>query len=230
MVLSAQQVQEFHDNGVVLAENVVTDGDLQPVIDELRAWIDHRARQLHSEGKIKQLHEDKPFENRLYYLAEQYPQFNEGLDIINIRGRGMFEFLLNDHLLDAVEQLLGTPEITCNPIQHIRSKMYNPQQSGGSTGNFPDVPWHQDAGVTWDEADESLILTCWIAMTDATRENGCMEVIPGVARGGYLDHTPDGGTQIRSELLPDRAPICAEVNKGGAVFMSQFTPDRKSVV
>ena len=48
-------------------------------------------------------------------------------------------------------------------------------------------------------------MTCWIALTDATVENGCMEVMPGVWKQGYREHQAEGGTTIRPDLLPDSA-------------------------
>jgi ectoine hydroxylase-related dioxygenase (phytanoyl-CoA dioxygenase family) len=81
-------------------------------------------------------------------------------------------------------------------------------------------------GVTWEEADHSDIITCWMPLVDATRENGCMEVIPGVNKLGYLHHQKEGGTMIMPELMPDLPVICAECPRGGVVFMSRFTPHR----
>ena len=42
------------------------------------------------------------------------------------------------------------------------------------------VPWHQDNGYTYVEPQEYL--TVWLALTDATEENGCPEVAPGAHR------------------------------------------------
>ena len=64
------------------------------------------------------------------------------------------------------------------------------------------VLWHQDNGYTFVEPQ--AYLTCWIALTDATPENGCVVVMPGAHRAGTLHHvdTPDrarsaGATMIR---------------------------------
>jgi ectoine hydroxylase-related dioxygenase (phytanoyl-CoA dioxygenase family) len=123
-----------------------------------------------------------------------------------------------------VECLVG-PEITCNPIQHIRAK----PPSEASTSGYYNVPWHQDSAVTWEEADASNIVTCWIALVDATVENGCMEVMPGVFRSGYLPHhSGEGGTTVRPDALPDAAPVAVPVKRGGAVFMHRCTPHRST--
>jgi ectoine hydroxylase-related dioxygenase (phytanoyl-CoA dioxygenase family) len=141
------------------------------------------------------------------------------------RGRHMFQFLLNDNVLDAMESLLGS-EITCNPIQHLRAK---PPLSCSPDGRDLDsVPWHQDSGVTWVEADDSEIITCWIALADATIEKGCMQVLPGVWKNGYLEHQKEGGTTIRPDLLPNATPRPVPVRKGGAVIMHRCTPHKST--
>ncbi len=229
MKLSTEQVSAFHEEGVLVAENVVTDEDLAPIIAEYSAWIDKKARELKAAGKISDLHEGADFAHRFALLYAQSREIESGLDIMFMRGPAMFEFLRNPNLLDAVESLLGTSEITCNPIQHVRAKP--PASSSGTDAGFYNVPWHQDSGVTWDEADGSNIITCWLALVDATVENGCMEVLPGVWKRGHLEHLAEGGTTIRPDLLPDGsevAPRPVPVKKGGVVFMHRWTPHRST--
>ncbi|MBV9470297.1 MAG: phytanoyl-CoA dioxygenase family protein [Abitibacteriaceae bacterium] len=221
MKLSDEQVKAFREDGVVVVEHVVTDADLAPVIQEYEAWIDQRARQLQAEGEITELYPNEPFETRFAKLYEQSPRIADGMDIMQMRGPAMFNFLRNDNLLDAVECLVG-PEILCNPIQHIRAKP--PAKVSGEGAGFYNVPWHQDSGVTWEEADNSEIVTCWMALVDATVENGCMQVLPGVWKQGHLEHQAEGGTTIRPDLLPDVEPRPVPVGKGGVVFMHRHTP------
>ncbi len=82
------------------------------------------------------------------------------------------------------------------------------------------VLWHQDNGYTYVEPQ--AYLTCWIAITDATPENGCVRVQPGVHRQGTLKHrnTPIGfechGDEEQSVLAPVRA--------GSIVVFSSLTP------
>ncbi len=217
MLLSDEQVKHFEENGFLIAEGILTEDDLMPVQLELEEFIGRRARELHGEGKITDLFEAEPFDRRAWKLHEQCPQITGGIDIMQMRGEAMFEFLRNPNLMGAVSCLIG-PEISCNPIQHLRAKM--PAQTAA------DVPWHQDLGVTWEEADESDIITTWIPLVDATRENGCMEIIPGVHKIGYLEHTPDGGTRIRPDLMPEIAPVCAECPRGGVIFLHNLIPHR----
>ena len=121
MQLTPTQIDEFNTRGVLIAPDALTHDDQQPLIDELCEWIDARAKALHAEGKLSELHEDAPFTTRYGLLFKQCSEIGQGMDIMRYRGRAIFEFLRNDNLLDLLESLLG-PEITCNPIQHLRSK------------------------------------------------------------------------------------------------------------
>ncbi len=225
MSLSEEQLRQYREDGVVVAEGLLTDDDLTPIIAELSAWIDARARELHAAGKLTDLCEGESFERRMACLFAQTKEIATGLDIMLMRGPASFAFLHNAHLLDAVERLVG-PEITCSPIQHIRAKP--PAALTGEGNGAYNVPWHQDAGVTWEEADSSNIVTCWLPLVDATVENGCMEVIPGVWKDGYREHHADSGTTIRPDLMPERTPVAVPVNKGGVIFMHRYTPHRST--
>jgi len=82
------------------------------------------------------------------------------------------------------------------------------------------VLWHQDNGYTY--VDPQAYLTCWIAITDATTENGCVAVMPGAHRRGTLahEHTPIGeecwGDWARAVEVP--------VTAGSIVVFSSLTP------
>ena len=224
MKLTNEQITFFNENGYLVAEGVVTEGDMAPVIAEYSAWIDNRANQLFAQGKITDLCENENFSTRLARLYEQCPQITDGMDIMYMRGEAMFNFLRTPNLLEAVEGLVG-PEITCNPIQHIRAKVPDTLSKSG----FYNVPWHQDIGVTLEEATNSHIVTCWMALVDATVENGCMEVISGVHHNGELaHHSGEGGTTIVPAVLPDVKPTPVPVKAGGFVFMHRSTPHRST--
>lgn len=222
MKLTDAQVALFEQQGFVVAEGIITDADLQPAIDAISDFIDERARKLKAEGEIDDLCADAPFETRYARLYAQSAKIGHGIDIMQMRAPAVFDFLRNDNLLDAIECLVG-PEITCSPIQHLRAKVPR-RLTGDQPDYYHNVPWHQDSGVTWPEADTTRIVTCWVPLVDATIERGCMEVLPGVASGGHLQHQAEGGTQIRPDLLPKVKPVAVECKKGGAVLMSQFTP------
>jgi phytanoyl-CoA hydroxylase len=70
-----------------------------------------------------------------------------------------------------------------------------------------EFPWHQDDGYT--AVEPSPYLTLWLAVNDATPENGCLSVLPRSHERGLVPHThtaiglachalddPDQGVQV----------------------------------
>jgi phytanoyl-CoA hydroxylase len=82
------------------------------------------------------------------------------------------------------------------------------------------VLWHQDNGYTYVEPQ--AYLTCWVAITDATLDNGCVWVLPGAHRAGTLAHrdTPIGFQCFED---PDGA-VPVPVRAGSVVVFSSLTP------
>lgn len=85
-----------------------------------------------------------------------------------------------------------------------------------------EFPWHQDNGYTYLEPQQYL--TCWIALNDATPENGCPWIVPGLHREGTLAHRwTDLGFQCfedhpQAQVLP--------VTAGSIAVFSSLTPHR----
>ena len=226
MGLTEEQLKMFDNDGFLLLRGALSDSDIDPVIEEYEAHIDRRANELLAEGKIGDPHADAPFDKRLALINDQCAEIYDDLDIYRLRGKASFEFLLNDNLLGLVEPIVG-PEITCSPIQHIRGKL---PQGTTKVGDGHVAPWHQDAGVTWEEADPHFILTVWLPMVPATPENGCLQIIPRVHKTGLWKHeTIQGrGTVIAEEAMPDVEPLTLPMEKGDLLLMSKEIPHRST--
>lgn len=82
-------------------------------------------------------------------------------------------------------------------------------------------PWHQDNGYAFVEPQQYL--TCWVALTDATLDNGCPQVARGRHTLGTLRHemVEPLGWECFSD--PDDVAV-AEVGAGGVVVFSSLTP------
>lgn len=224
MSLTRDQLADYQTYGYLVAEDVFTNDDLQPLIEEITRMIDERARALQDAGKLTELYEGEPFERRYALLYAQCPEIGRQFDIMYQLGDAMFAFLRNEKLLDVVGSLLGR-ELSCNPIQHVRAKLPWTGE-GEQPASYENVPWHQDAAVTTEDSEASEIITFWLPLVDATAERGCMEIMPEVFKLGYLKHQAEGGTTIVPDLLPHVRPVKAECRKGGIVIMNKYTPHR----
>jgi ectoine hydroxylase-related dioxygenase (phytanoyl-CoA dioxygenase family) len=99
-------------------------------------------------------------------------------------------------------------------------RMYWDQSVYKQPNSVEPVLWHQDNGYTY--VDPQAYLTCWIAITDATPENGCVAVMPGVHREGTLVHR---STEIGEECWGDwSTAVEVPVRAGSVVVFSSLTP------
>ncbi len=77
------------------------------------------------------------------------------------------------------------------------------------------------------EADESRILTVWIAITEATRENGCLLVAPGSHKHGLVTHSHDPRSNYSRQAIPDEQVgdrrVILEMQPGDVLFLTKLT-------
>ena len=88
------------------------------------------------------------------------------------------EFARSSAVTDLVAELVG-PALDCFLSQFI---FKNP----GAWGQ----PWHQDS-YYFPFDPPHPILGVWLAVTEATLENGCLHVVPGSHREPVHEHVPD---------------------------------------
>jgi phytanoyl-CoA hydroxylase len=119
-------------------------------------------------------------------------------------------FVTHPALTGIVADLIG-PDANLYWEQAVYKKPEKPRR----------FPWHQDNGYGFIEPQQYL--TCWVALTDATLENGCPQVVPGLHRRGTLRHT--FVDPLGLECFSDPADVAvAEVSAGGIVVFSSLTP------
>lgn len=125
------------------------------------------------------------------------------LDMIHTRDARLLEFLLSDEVLDLVEPVVG-PNIGLW-ASHLISK---PPRTGKAT------PWHEDSSY-WNGRVSTMagICTVWLAIDEASPENGCMKVIPGSQHGGFSEYEAVDadknifGTQIKPEQVDEARAV-----------------------
>ena len=117
-----------------------------------------------------------------------------------------------ERILQLVRCLLG------NDLMVWTTHIY-PKEAGD--GRF--ISWHQDS-AHWG-LDSNQIVTVWVALTEVTRENGCMRMLAGSHHKGAVQHKdtwdPDNiltrGQTIKAHVDPDTS-IAVELKPGEASF------------
>ncbi|MEM7132574.1 MAG: phytanoyl-CoA dioxygenase family protein [Chloroflexota bacterium] len=228
--LTDQQIQKFHDDGFLLVRDCLPKASIQPLIDELNQQVDDLTNQAIDKGILdpKDRHADAPFETRLHLVCNAATDRNwiwREIQSGKRKSPGMFALRSASALLDIVESLIG-PEILAHPQFALRAKMPAHEETV--------VPWHQDLGyLTPEEAGETLVANCWVPLVPATAENGCMEVLAGSHKGGYLPHQQliqmEGHTArigIAEEDLPAGEAILCEMDVGDVLLTMERVAHR----
>lgn len=244
-VLSQLQIDAFHDQGFLVLPAVLDADDIDPVINEYEAVLDHAAQRLLQRGEIASSYGHLPFAERyfalvtenpavFYYLGISLPLDYEGLDPEFIRahtGPALFGLLSHPKILDVAEAILGG-EVTLNPVQQLRLKPPQRLLSGevAEYSNVGSTTWHQDFGAVMDEAANTELLTVWVAMTDVTEEMGCLVAIPGSHREQALTLHCPGALNAAENYIPQQLldrhvaqPVPLPCPRGSLVLLTRFT-------
>jgi len=115
--------------------------------------------------------------------------------------RWAYDLATHPRILDAVESIIGR-----NILIHHASLFCKYPQDGAF------VSWHQD-GFYLNLSEPSLV-SAWIALSDSTRENGCMRVVRGSHRSGRVQHRNSAISE--KNLLPSGLEVAREVEEHNA--------------
>ena len=239
--LSDTQQKTFAEQGYLVVENVLDQALLEAVSTEYEELLDRLAQDLYTAGRIPSTYAELDFDQRYCKLICVAPEIYQHLDIsLPVSneltadsgvhaGPAVFRLLTDNKLLDIVESVIG-PEIYSNPIQHTRIKP--PERllppAAQIDSNMARTLWHQDEAVALETAAGVNMLTVWLAITDATREQGCMVAVPGSHRFDDMAvHCPGkihvSEIYISDELVEQHRVVPLEVHAGGLVLLHRRT-------
>ncbi len=238
-MLTSDQLEQYADLGYLVVPDVIPPAVIDETLSDCEQIADglvdaavargEDAADLAGQPMARQVIELTRRTGRSYgqYFDISFPVRGElsAATPINLRP-SFYRFLTCERLLDVIEDIVG-PEIFCNPTQHLRLKLPQQVKPEGSGFLTATVPLHQDIGVVAAEADDSHILTVWAPLNAATRENGCLEVIPGSHRNRLLPHCMQSATNqygVPGEIssrLGERVPL--EMAAGSVLLLHQQT-------
>ncbi|MCS6776997.1 MAG: phytanoyl-CoA dioxygenase family protein [Chloroherpetonaceae bacterium] len=193
-LISPEQHQQYEERGFFVLEDLFTATDLEPLLAVLEK---HHA--LH-EARLQQTGtEGISRAGEIAFTAH-----------IARNDPTVLAFCRRPEFIAITTQLLG-PDVDLYWDQTVFK---------GPEGQHQ-FPWHQDDGYT--PVTPSPYLTLWLALNDATVENGCVWVLPGSHRLGLLPHKP-GPTGLTCYPLdaPDQG-VPVPVRAGSVVVFQSLT-------
>lgn len=197
----------YNEHGFVIIRKLLTGDEVQSIQD-LRRRIDEEAADGNYENftKGRTRYEFEQIKNdsdnaRSTLRAVKEPWDNEPV---------FREVVASDRVLDLVQELIG------QVVYYHSSKMLFKAARGGRR-----KPWHQDWAY-WQEMSQRQV-TVWFAIDESTRENGCIEVIPGSHKNGVIEHYHGEDYMIHEEQVDSNRVAFAEMEPGDALFFDVLT-------
>ncbi len=208
MTLTQQQLEQFHTAGHLTVPAMFSPALMQTAIDDAQAWAERSLAEMDEEKRAWYLERDSgvPLPRKI-----DNPVFH----------REVFRSLATDPaLVGAVEQIVG------RSVNAFFSQVFfMPPQRGGPK------PVHQDNYYFGPDREDAM-LTAWIALDEATVENGCLFYGEGSQREGILPHTapPDEpfNLQVPAETALQYPMTPAPVPAGGVSFHHGLTLHQSS--
>lgn len=78
-------------------------------------------------------------------------------------------------------------------------------------------PWHQDSAY-FDLAIDTPVIGLWIALDEATVENGCLHILPGTHREGPSEHFKVRDWQICDSAVQTERDVAVPLPAGGCLL------------
>ena len=199
MALDAIDLGFYHHQGHVTVNGVFSTAAMDAIVADIEAW---------GESFLAAL----PQEQRAWYVdgGVQAKTVLRKLDNPHAHRAKVQAIARDARLVALVEQFLG-PGVSV----YFSQVFFKPPEGGGPK------PAHQD-NFYFGPSDIEGIVTAWIALDDATLENGCLYFGDGTNLGPVYPHVAPAAEpfnlQLPKEIL-DRQPMTpAPVRKGGVSF------------
>jgi phytanoyl-CoA hydroxylase len=194
----------FQEHGYLVIENLLSQDEIDAALDGMTALLDGTGL----DSDVVQ------FEDELVDELDDPANAPPDVKLDHIRkfmwfaehSEGMAAPSEKPELLDLLSTLVdGEPE------------MFQDMALVKPPGGGSEKPWHQDKAY-FDVELDAPVVGVWIALDEATAENGCMHVIPGSHRDGPVVHFDRRDWQICDTDVQIDEDVMAPLEPGGALL------------
>jgi hypothetical protein len=204
-LLSQNQVEAFHRDGFLAGVQVLDDHQVEALYTELAGLMEPT----HPSHKLFHEYHSNESSNPDTILFHALGAWRTGPAFHDVLWSPAF-LVAASQLLDGAVRLWHD-QLFCKPAHH-----------GGV------VAWHQDYSY-WTRTQPMAHLTCWMALDDSTRDNGCLYYVPGSHKWNLLPVTGLAGdmneimTVLDEEQKQTFRPVPIELKRGQCSFHHPLT-------
>jgi phytanoyl-CoA hydroxylase len=207
--LTKEQIESYRSSGFLVIENFLSEDELEQWRKSVTAAVKERAG-IKIPGKEIRIGEADGINEDAEYFGKVFDQ------LLNLwqTNEDVKEIMLDERLGKMASQLAGVDGIR---IWHDQALIKRPWANP--------TAWHLDTPF-WSFSDRNAI-SIWVALDDATLENGCLFFIPGSHKQTNFDkitigRNMDGLFDIYPQLK-DTMPIAAPMKAGSCSFHNGLT-------
>ncbi len=191
----------FQEHGYLVIDEVLSEEEIEDGLDGLTALIDvpEFDNVMYESHKFEELEdpEGTPADDQMPYVR-RFAYFLEHEERLH-------RIAHKPELLDVISKLVdGEPDLF--------QDMALIKPPGGR-----EKPWHQDKAY-FDVSLDAPVVGVWIALEEATAENGCMHVIPGSHNEGPVVHFSRRDWQICDTDVQTDKDVMVPLEPGGVLF------------
>ena len=200
--ITAAHVEQFHEQGFLAIHNAFSPTEVQGALDglfDLIAGCNPDFTGVMYEKKAQGVDVNSlPPESKQDYVRKfmWFVDFDERLKALSAHPK----------LLSVVERIIGEP-----PLLFHDMALLKPPQGGR------EKPWHQDHAY-FELPLTTTVVGVWIALDEATVENGCMVVYPGSHRAGPVIHFQRRDWQICDTERREKEILAVPLKPGGCLL------------
>ena len=198
--LTSDQIDFFHEHGYLAGIRALSEEQIDALRRDLSELIDPN-------------HSD----HDLFYEFHSNESTNPNTMLFHALGAwrispAFHDLLWNPAILMPASQLLS------GAVRFWHDQLFVKSPHHGGV-----VAWHQDYSY-WTRTQPMAHMSCWIGLDDSTRENGCVQYVPGSHRWNLLPITglADDMNAIRSVLSDEQnqqfKPVAIELKAGECSF------------
>ena len=208
--LGPSQIEQYRALGFISIARVLDAERIKTVIASLLRLADELPEgiQVQFESAADHNVKDLPIEHRQDYIRK-YMAFVRHDSVLN-------DLAFDPEILKVMESL--------NPAKPPEVELFQDMALFKPPGIGREKPWHQDHAY-FNVPEGTPVIGIWIALDDATLENGCMVFRPGGHLNGPVPHFNRRDWQIcDSDILAGGGTVAAPLPAGGALIFDGLTP------